>query len=486
MLTRTLGDPLVCDAADYSGSRRVRAYWTNVPYPLDEGQMSTGFGPVDANLCMDPGRTVEPYTVDGKTTIRTIGKSWAGWSDAPVADTVVPVVVHDVAFEKAQHLRPEEAEQILGFERGATAGRGVSAKDRLTALGDGWDLRTTVMINRFSKLATNSVSGPPFPVEKAQQPTEVLAAQLEEISQMDNSVLAEFIGTRPFDEQIKLLELVAHSRDTAAVNYAGSVLDSGSSRHLSKRTQVTDVDALVPLTGFNAGPTTWTQGNGYLPATITDTNGSSLDVDFEDTDKLDTVSCNILSMGKLVRKGWQFFFSGSDNMVAQPPHSDSKIKVELCEDDIIRFPHEIRDGKAATPIPQLPVQHVRQAPRYGISTFASPFSAHESAPVLAVHRTPLDINAEMLHDIFLHKGAEKIYRTLQNTKGYEAVRLPDVFCDICAKIKARRRGLSRKVFAVWKYNTEAAALVMPVQPDPVYDDEDELDAEEPERYEAIE
>ena len=70
------------------------------------------------------------------------------------------------------------------------------------------------MINRFSKLATNSVSGPPFPVEKAQQPTEVLAAQLEEISQMDNSVLAEFIGTRPFDEQIKLLELVAHSRDT--------------------------------------------------------------------------------------------------------------------------------------------------------------------------------------------------------------------------------------------------------------------------------
>ena len=51
---------------------------------------------------------------------------------------------------------------------------------------------------------------------------------------MDNSVLAEFIGTRPFDEQIKLLELVAHSRDTAAVNYAGSVLDSGSILKLTK------------------------------------------------------------------------------------------------------------------------------------------------------------------------------------------------------------------------------------------------------------
>jgi hypothetical protein len=127
------------------------------------------------------------------------------------------------------------------------------------------------------------------------------------------------------------------------------------------------------------------------------------------------------------------------------------------------------------------------------------------APVLAVHRTPLEVNGAMLHDILLHSGKEKIYRTLQHTKGYDAVRFPDLFCDICAKIKARRRGLKRRVFAVWSancmaemirgreqdwYNTAAASyvLVLPGREphDAVYDDDDELDAEEPEQRLEIE
>ena len=97
----------------------------------------SGFAPVDPNDCMNHGRTVEPYLVDGKTTIRTISKSWRGNSDNPVPDTTVPVIVHDDLFEKAQYLNVEEAEQLLGFQRGATAGRGVTNKDRLIALGDG-------------------------------------------------------------------------------------------------------------------------------------------------------------------------------------------------------------------------------------------------------------------------------------------------------------------------------------------------------------
>ena len=108
--------------------------------------------------------------------------------------------------------------------------------------------------------------------------------------------------------------------------------------------------------------------------------------------------------------------------------------------------------------------------------------------------------------ILLHSGKDKIFRTLQHTKGYEAVRLPDLFCDICAKIKARRRGLKRKVFTTWAANfcmealfrgreqdwsnTAAASYVLLIpgrEPtDEVYDDDNELDGDEPEQRMTIE
>jgi len=113
-----LSEPCVLDAADHSGSRRLRAYWTNVPYPLNHEELSRGFGPIDPNECMDPGRTIEPYHVAGKTTIRTIGKSWTGDPDNPVPDTTVPVVVHDVNCEQKQFLRRMKPNKFLVSKKG--------------------------------------------------------------------------------------------------------------------------------------------------------------------------------------------------------------------------------------------------------------------------------------------------------------------------------------------------------------------------------
>ena len=143
-MSKALGEPLVRDAADFSCTRRVRAYWTNISFPSYE-EMTKGFSPVPGNLFMGVGRKLEPYVVDGKTTVRTIGASWMGDPDFPKADTSIPVVVHDDRYKQPQHLVAEEAEPLLGFQPGATAGNGVSQKDRLTALGDGWDVRTTMM-----------------------------------------------------------------------------------------------------------------------------------------------------------------------------------------------------------------------------------------------------------------------------------------------------------------------------------------------------
>ena len=108
--------------------------------PGDAADLFAGFDvQLDANQFMESGRTIEPYCVDGRTTIRTIGSAWHGDPNKPKANTAVPVVVHDQAFEKAQDLRPTEAEGILGYPLNSTAGRGATAKDRLTGLGNGWD-----------------------------------------------------------------------------------------------------------------------------------------------------------------------------------------------------------------------------------------------------------------------------------------------------------------------------------------------------------
>ena len=111
----------------------------------DIAQLTAGYSLGDLNTCLDPGHIVEPYSIDGKQTMRTIGGSWSGDPDSPVADTRVPVIVHDEQFEKAQHLRVSEAERLIGLFTDATAGGGVSAKDRLICLGKAWDVPTTEM-----------------------------------------------------------------------------------------------------------------------------------------------------------------------------------------------------------------------------------------------------------------------------------------------------------------------------------------------------
>ena len=54
---------------------------------------------------------------------------------------------------------------------------------------------------------------------------------------------------------------------------------------------------------------------------------------------------------------------------------------------------------------------------------------------------PEGLNATLLHETFLHRCMEKVFKTLIHTRGYVAQRLPDPFCSVCAQAKAQRRGL---------------------------------------------
>ena len=98
--------------------------------------------------------------LDGKPTVRTIGASWTGDHDHPKADTSVPVLVYDQRYEQPQSLQAEEAELLMGFPAGSTSGHAVPQIERLGALGDSWDVRTSLMLNRFSRHAIIRVDGP--------------------------------------------------------------------------------------------------------------------------------------------------------------------------------------------------------------------------------------------------------------------------------------------------------------------------------------
>ena len=122
----TLGcKPIIVDAADFSFTRRRRAYWTNIELPVDFLKTRT---PQDGDECMDEGRTLirdfKSYGQDQGPYVRTIGKSWKDTPQGVVAFTGRPVLVQDESTGKVEHLRPEEAERLMGMPAACTEGSG--------------------------------------------------------------------------------------------------------------------------------------------------------------------------------------------------------------------------------------------------------------------------------------------------------------------------------------------------------------------------
>ena len=500
---RALGNPVIVNAADFSYTKRNRAYWTNIELPYDFAAETAP--KLNPDECMDAGRKLDTYTAYGRTWVLPIGKSWRGDPDHPEADTNRPVMVRDEQFDKLQHLRPHEAELLMGMPLNATKGNGVSARDRLKCVGNSWDLNVAKMFFEHSRMAviaephnlaaaveastvvpeptpepTPESTAEPALVEHFPVPSGHLSPELKllqtSLMQMKATktesefaaVLAQYEGT----EQLLLLTLLKDwivNNRVNSVHLLGSVLDSGSSRHIDARVHVTDADNTISLTGFDNSQQ-WTTGNGYLPISVRDDHTDiPISIDVPDVDHLATVSSSLLSLGKLLRAGYEFHFSEQGRECYMlTPGSAHKVLVELGVDDILRLPHTVRTGPDSEPLPVLP-----------------------SSQVLAVRRTVDYADATFLHDIFNHVSAEKIYQTLGVTKGYVQTRLAKVHCNSCALANARCKGLSHKrPDTSLHVDTHPGSTVghrcrlimaviendLPAPPDPVFDD-----VEEPER-----
>jgi site-specific DNA-cytosine methylase len=454
-ISDALGNPHVVDAQDFSCTRRRRAYWTNIVLPPDFASVPR---PLDPDVCMDPGRTLQRFELKGVKYVRTIGKSWKGNPDSPTANTNAPVMVKDMQHSELQHLRPAEAERLVGMPPGCTDGPGISARQRLTCIGNGWDINVVCMffVNYRQMLLTSGSAPPPshgiagianFSQPLSQQHQLMQYALMVLKAQMTDAEFSACLASRSLPDQQLQLGLIKHwyAANPVLLASAGSVLDSGASRHLHPDTVVLDVDSKVSIEGFN-GAVQWTTGNGYIPMECKDTvSGTVRPLDIGDSDSMEGLVYPLLSLGKLLRAGWEFHFTAcGKTCYAVTPDSTTQLKVELGPDDLLRLLHTIRTGKSAVMLPAVPGSAGNKA-----------WSTQYKAFVVA--RTLKEITAEFVHDMFLHANTERCYYTLKNTIGYKAERLPPHNCVTCAQANARRRGLSHKTHTTTANSSSSAA-----------------------------
>ena len=528
-INQAIGQPLIINAQVYSHTKRRRSYWTNF---VIQDQLPPPFLFTDPNKCMIGNRTLLQYAACGRMNVRPIGATWRGDPDRPYASTSKPVLVNDPDYVHPQHLLPEEAEQLHGMPPGTTAGRGVTNKDRLAAIGKGWDMNVITVLLSFSKLCkgNSTVGSSRRRRQDSDSATTILTTMIQDMNPeeaaeclmcmepatrqwclgliaeqysplltagaasahttvtADNATtaqvhiagLASANSTASQEESCQDLTELATAAVVAAHNaltpdeLAGclqamddeardwylsllashhmnkqqdmSVLDSGSSKHLQSTVCVTDGDDLTPLSGFD-GSTQWTEGKGYVPAVMYDTNtDTTFKVDFEDTDLMtQNLISNIWSMGKLIRDGWKFHLE-ADNCYGLTPGGAHSVEVQLGMDNILRISHQLRLARERLPLPAQPTTRL----------------------VGTVKKSAGDITSQYFHQCFFHRGDEKLTQTLKNTKGYVPFQVKTEHCDACAAAKAREFGLSQ---------SRLPAAVMPVAPthDEIFDDDDDLD-----------
>lgn len=421
-VTTQLGvQPIMLDG---SLTRRRRLYWTNLNLPNDVAAcVSHG----DPDACMDAGRTL--YKHGPERFVRTICSSWTGDANEPRANTRLPVLVDDVNLEGGRQLRPHEAEKLMGMPADYTKGDGITNIMRLRCIGNAWDVNVVMAI-----LCVYRMQGEFKPLAKGETQTSTLSKKdlllqkslIVMQSVMGDANFADVLSQYSKGDQLKFLLLVSKWHDknpSKLVNACGSILDSGSGRHINNEVEVTDPDDTIPLKGFN-NTISWTSGSGSLPLVMDDIiSGNKVLMQIDEVDKVIGNTEPILSMGKLIKQGVDFHFTdGGKCCEAISPDGKMKFKVELGNDDVLRLPHDLKHATNET----------------------TPHAPKVAMIVNAVSRQKDVATAKFVHELFNHGSEEICYRSLLNTFGYKAIRTFKFHCKSCALANARRRGLSHK------------------------------------------
>ena len=151
---------------------------------------------------------------------------------------------------------------------------------------------------------------------------------------------------------------------TIRADSGGSVLDSGAARHVDNRTTVTNHTKKISLTSFG-GNKLKTCGEGYLPIEVEDQrDDSKVMINIGEVNHLEGDTEPILSLGQLLRTGWEFHFTDQGQNCVATTTEGHKINVELGSDNLLRLPHVVRTNKGAKSLSRpenpvtLPPEHI--------------------------------------------------------------------------------------------------------------------------------
>ena len=192
-------------------------------------------------------------------------------------------------------------------------------------------------------------------------------------------------------------------------------MDSGSSRHIDAATVVTDESDTYHVSGFD-GSEAWTKGSGNLALELTDASTKRpFTVILDDVDKFESAR-PILSMGKLLRDGYEFILKDhGDTCLMRAPNKKRMINLHLGDDDIVTLPHTLL---------------VAPKPKGAQLT-------------CLIQRNMAKAPMDLLHITLGHASLRRIELTLQCTSGFKQRKLHPVHCPACAIAKSRAQGISR-------------------------------------------
>ena len=355
-----LGEPLTINSQDWSTTKRNRAYWHNCEALRSEplAWVEEGMRPIDPDSCMDKGRTIVKYSANGRDCVRPLSASWTGDPANPVCATQKKnLVVDEKSPGEYFDIRPIEAERLMGFPEDSTDAPGVTAKDRLKALGNSWDINVTAPLIKKILTTTDRVTQMSMMVPKVLTEGDRMQYESAKLFFTSTAEVKANLLKRVTDEQLcKMTALYSRYPNGLPVmmGYAGSCVDSGAGRHVCQNTVVTNADETVRLKGFDSS-TAWTSGKGYLPARVKDHNGNHIDVDVVDVENFPNAAAELLSMGKLIRAGWEFRLNAQDLQATIP--GGHRVQLELNNENVLMIPHTLRQGRDSHPLtaPAVPV-----------------------------------------------------------------------------------------------------------------------------------
>ena len=204
----------------------------------------------------------------------------------------------------------------MGMDAETTAGPGITAKQRLQAIGGGWDINVTSMLLKhlkprsvqaytsmyMARLATSAATD----MEQGGHFTNLFVGDMEKVANFTNS-LQEHAGMAAL---VKMLAAMIHYENLVyqVSNERTSVLDSGAARHVHPDVIITDMDNRTRLSSFT-GEDVWSDGIGYIPCEFQDDLTSKpFKLDIDDADYVKGITCTLISMAKLIKQGWKFTF----------------------------------------------------------------------------------------------------------------------------------------------------------------------------------